>query len=75
MVIEEAKILNKKIIITDTAAKEALDGDNDGVIIGNSEECIYEKLKEIINKRVVFYGKKSICEDKRIKEIIDLLDN
>ena len=50
MVIEEAKIFNKKIVITDTAAKEAVDNYSKAVIAKNNEEDIYRRLKhEIIN--------------------------
>ncbi len=50
MVIEEAKILNKKIIITETAAKEAVNNYSNAVIVKNNEEDIYRRLKyEIIN--------------------------
>ena len=54
MVIDEAKILNKKVIITDTAAKEAVKGYNKKIILQNTEEAIYEGLKQIIQKNVVF---------------------
>ena len=46
--IEEAKILGKSIIITNTAAREAVEKYEDSVIIENNEEKIYEELKEII---------------------------
>lgn len=48
MVLEEAKILNKHILITDTAAKEAIENYEKSNIFNNSEEGIYEGLKEII---------------------------
>ena len=48
MVLEEAKILGKSIIITNTAAREAVEKYEDSVIIENNEEKIYEELKEII---------------------------
>lgn len=38
MVLEEAKILNKFIIITDTAAREAVDGYNNKIILENTED-------------------------------------
>ena len=50
MVLEEAKILGKKIIITDTAAREAVEKYKNSVILENEEEKIYEGLKEIIQK-------------------------
>lgn len=48
MVLEEAKILGKTIIITDTAAREAVEKYNNSVILENNEEKIYEGLKQII---------------------------
>lgn len=48
MVLEEAKILGKTIIITDTAAREAVEKYEDSIIIENDEEKIYEKLKNIL---------------------------
>ena len=54
MVIDEAKILNKKIIITDTAAKEAVKNYNKKIILQNTEEAIYDGLKQVIQKNVIF---------------------
>lgn len=48
MVLEEAKILNKKIIITDTAARESLEGYKKGIILDNNDEGIYNGLLKII---------------------------
>ncbi len=50
MVIEEAKIFNKKIIITDTASKEALRGYENGVIVKNDEKDIYQNLKILLQE-------------------------
>lgn len=57
MVIEEAKILNKPIIITDTAAREAVQNYENSIIVKNNEEAIYAELKEVIQK-----NKKSFSE-------------
>lgn len=57
MVIEEAKILNKPIIITDTAAREAVQNYENSIIVKNNEEAIYAELKEVIQK-----NKKSFTE-------------
>ena len=48
MVLEEAKILCKSIIITNTAAREAVEKYENSLIIENNEEKIYEELKKII---------------------------
>lgn len=50
MVLEEAKILNKYILITDTAAREVLRDYTLSQIFKNSEQGIYEGLKTIIEK-------------------------
>lgn len=48
MVIEEAKILDKFIVITNTAAREALKDYNNSKVIENTNDGIYNGLKEII---------------------------
>jgi len=48
MVLEEAKILNKYILITDTAAKEAVENYKKSKIFENSEEGIYKGIKQIL---------------------------
>lgn len=48
MVLEEAKILDKPIIITDTAGREAVEGYKNVVLLENDEKAIYEVLKNII---------------------------
>ena len=50
MVLEEAKILNKPIIITNTAAREAVENYNNKFILENTEDGIYNGLKDIIAK-------------------------
>ena len=50
MVLEEAKILGKNILITDTAAREAVENYGQAVVIPNEEEDIYKTLKEVIQK-------------------------
>jgi glycosyltransferase involved in cell wall biosynthesis len=54
MVIDEAKILNKNIIITNTAAKEAVKGYSKKIIVENIEEAIYIGLKQVLQKNIVF---------------------
>ena len=51
MVLEEAKILNKKILITETAAKEAIENYSKGQVFENSEEGIYNGIKRVIQKQ------------------------
>lgn len=63
MVLEEAKILNKPIIITDTAARESTYGYEKGVILENTENKIYEGLKELLSSDHIKYEEK---EDRNI---------
>lgn len=58
MVIEEAKILGKPIIITDTAAREAVENYSNSVIVENNEKAIYNELKEIIQKKKTSFSDK-----------------
>ena len=51
MVIEEAKILDKFIIITNTAAREAVKNYKNSLIVDNNETAIYEGLKSIIENK------------------------
>ena len=50
MVVEEAKILNKYILITDTAAREVIRDYSASQIFKNSEDGIYNGLKDVIEK-------------------------
>ena len=50
MVLEEAKILGKKIIIPDTAAREAVEKYKNSIVLENNLEKIYEGLKDVIRK-------------------------
>ena len=48
MVLEEAKVLNKYIVITDTAAKEAVKDYKKALILKNNVDAIFDGLKEVI---------------------------
>ena len=48
MVLDEAKILNKPIIITDTAAKEAIKDYKNSYILENDEKSIIKGLTKIL---------------------------
>lgn len=75
MVLVEAQILGKYIIITDTAAREALQEYQYSKILPNTVEGIYEGLKEIIEKGINVqdkpqeYKNHNILEE--IKQIIE----
>lgn len=51
MVLEEAKTLNKFILITDTAARENLQNYSNSVIAENNESGIYETIKKVIGNK------------------------
>lgn len=53
MAVEEAKILNKKIIITDTAAKEVVKDYEKKIILANNEQAIFEGLSKILKNGMV----------------------
>ena len=73
MVIDEAKILNKKIIITNTAAKEAVEGYSNKIILENNENAIYEGLKQILQKNIVFQEKEEKFDNENLIEKIEKL--
>lgn len=78
MVLEEAKILDKHIIITDTAAREALKNYKKGIIVSNDYDGIYKGLEKIIKNTSNFktttneqenYNNENILA--QVKNIID----
>ena len=77
MVLEEAKILGKSIIITDTAAREAVEKYNKSIILENNEEKIYEGLKQVIqnhNKNKIQESDEQYDNTKIIEKIEQLLN-
>lgn len=75
MVLIEAIILCKNIIITDTGAKEALENYNNKLIVENTESGIYNGIKNILNKNIIFKKTKKIDYDldKIINDIESIL--
>ena len=74
MVLEEAKILNKAIIITDTAAREAVDNYKNKEIIENSEKAIYEKIKEILKERKIVNKIENYDNKENLESLIELFE-
>lgn len=72
MVLEEAKILDKQILITDTAAREAVEGYSKAKIFPNSEEGILEGLRTIKEKPQSDTDS-SYNNEKRLEQIIELI--
>lgn len=74
MVIDEAKILNKKIIITKTAAVEAVKQYEKSIILENEETAIYEGLKQILTNQINFKDtEKEFNNENLLDEIRNLL--
>lgn len=76
MVVEEAKILNKEILITDTAAREVVKDYDKSSIFENTEEGIYKGLKKIIQNSKLKGKKIEVVEynnEKIIDKVIKLL--
>lgn len=73
MVIEEAKILNKPILITDTAAKEAVQNYNHYEIAENSEDGIFELLKKVLSNKKEEIVEQRQYENEHIMEEIKKL--
>ena len=65
MVIDEAKILNKYIIITDTAARESVENYDKSIILKNNEKDIYDGLERVIKRNNL----KDSIEDNNTREI------
>ena len=78
MVLEEAKILGKNIIITNTAAREAVEDYKDSIILENSKEGIYNGLKEILKEKkqenTEISQLKEYDNSKIIGQVVELLD-
>lgn len=54
MVLEEAKILNKAILVTNTAAKEAVINYDKKIIIENNEDAIFKEMKNFLEGKYSF---------------------
>ena len=75
MVLEEAKILGKDILITNTAAREAIEGYEYATIIENNENDIYKVLKEKILKGKDAINKSEKTKDYNNEDIIQKIKN
>ena len=54
MVLEEAKILNKPILVTDTAAKEAVINYDKKIVIENNEDAIFDEMRNVLQEKYSF---------------------
>ena len=76
MVLEEAKILGKPIIITDTAAREAVEKYENSLILENDEDKIYEGLRNVIKTNKISdkdFENKPYDNGKIIENLIKLI--
>ena len=73
MTVEEAKILNKNILITNTSAKEVLKGYSKKLIFENTEDAIYEGLKQVLQKNVIFEDEELEYDNNFLLEKIEKL--
>ena len=74
MCIEEAKILNKNIIITNTASKEVVINYSNKVILENTEIGIFNGLKKILQNDIKFNkNEESFANEYLIEKIENIL--
>ena len=71
MVIDEAKILNKKIIITKTAAKEGIANYEQSYVLDNNEKGIYEGLKKILSSDIILNDQIEENQTDNVKKYYD----
>lgn len=77
MVLEEAKILGKTIIITNTAAREAVSNYNNSLILRNNAEEIYMGLRKVIQsekKKIEIKKQEEYDNSNIIKKVLDLIE-
>lgn len=81
IVLDEAKVLSKPILITDTGAREAAENYAKATIFANDEEAIYKGLSDILKGKINKKNKGQKTEDfnitntRKIYSIIELIDN
>lgn len=73
MVLLEAKVLNKRILITDSAAREVLIGYQNSLIVTNDKSGIYEGMKEFITNKNKKDNKKTFQNKEVLEQIKELL--
>lgn len=72
MVLEEAKILNKQILITNTAAREAVKDYKMSKIFENTEEGLFQGLKQI-NEKPKDVTETEYKNEETIEQIVELI--
>ena len=74
MVLLEAQILEKYMVITDTAARETIQNDKNSMIVANKEEAIYNGLKEIMENKEKYVFKNFDNNTNQNKEILKQIE-
>lgn len=75
MVLAEAQTLGKPILITDTAAREAVEDYDDVIIMENSEEGIYRGIKKALGEKTKKRKSKKYQNDQIIYDIIKMIED
>ena len=75
MCLIEAEILNKKIIITNTASNEVVKNYSKKLILENTEDAIYNGLKKVLQKKITFENNQSYIKNEYLIEKIENLFN
>ena len=75
MCLIEAKILNKNIIITNTASNEVVKNYSKKIILENTEDEIFIGLKKILKKEITFNDNESYKDNESLIEKIDKILN
>ena len=74
MVLEEAKTLNKFILITDTAARENLQNYSNSIIAENNESGIYDTIKNVLENNIQVNQNMKYKNDEILLKIKQLIE-
>ena len=75
MVLEEAKILNKPILVTNTAAKEAVMNYDKKIIIENNENVIFDEMRNVLQGKYIFLNEENESYNYDNKYLLEQIKN
>ena len=75
MVLEEAKILNRPILVTNTAAKEAVMNYDKKIVIENNEDAIFDEMKNVLQGKYSFLDKENANYNYDNKYLLEQIKN
>ena len=75
MVLEEAKILNKPILVTNTAAKEAVINYDKKIIIENKEDAIFDEMRNVLKGKYIFLNEENKSYNYDNKYLLEQIKN